>query len=384
MATRDAIHEELARLRKAVQRDELNFVEHVLGIAGERVPKIKETGQEITSIRVERSIQDMNGLTVDGFWEVTGDSNHGGLPRGYDLDLFTAIMAVWSRGDARQRLISVGSLYKLLQLTGRDAQTRSYRRLRAGLDRLYGVSINSYATIYDPTAKAYKTRSKFRLFSSMVLDETPEGELRRGMIRLSEEFFALLQLRYWKLTDAERYWRLPTTYTRQLFQYLDKHRYRGRELSFGLYHLAKRVGTADETLRLYKPAKLRDIMAPHFDTLVADGYLSGFRFGSSGRSEGRVGAAVKVSFANWHPIAAPNPRLTLYEMATINTLVAELQDEANRGFYEQRALELGAETLLELHEESTAYCTAHPGTNPTKHFNYMIEHRRSGARSFGR
>ena len=153
MATRDAINEEVERLRKVVQRDELNFVEHVIGIAGERVPKNKATGQEITSIRVERSIQDMNGLTVDGFWEVTGDPNHGGLPRGYDLDLFTADHGGVEQGRRRQRLISVGSLYKLLQLTGRDAQTRSYRRLRAGLDRLYGVSINAYATIYDPGAK---------------------------------------------------------------------------------------------------------------------------------------------------------------------------------------------------------------------------------------
>jgi hypothetical protein len=64
--------------------------------------------------------------------------------------------------------------------------------------------------------------------------------------------------------------------------------------------------------------------------------------------------------------------------ATINTLVAELGDGGNRAFYEQRALELGAETLPELHQESITYCTAHPGTNATKHFAYMIEHRRSG------
>src|SRR5690349_18758741 len=102
MPIRDAIDKEVIRLRGAIQRDELNFVEHVLGIAGERVPKSRETGQEISSIRVERTIRDMNGLTVEGFWEVTGDPTHGGLPRGYDLDLFTAIMAVWSRGDARQ------------------------------------------------------------------------------------------------------------------------------------------------------------------------------------------------------------------------------------------------------------------------------------------
>jgi hypothetical protein len=78
------------------------------------------------------------------------------------------------------------------------------------------------------------------------------------------------------------------------------------------------TGSSPTPLRLYKPAKLRDIMAPHFEALVDDGYLSGFRFGAMGRKEGRGGAAVKVAFANWHPVAAPNPRLTLYEMATIN------------------------------------------------------------------
>ena len=108
------------------------------------------------------------------------------------------------------------------------------------------------------------------------------------MIRLSEEFFCLsCSCGTGSLLTLSATWRLQTTYTRQLFQYLDKHRYRDRELSFGLYHLAKRIGTADETLRLYRPAKLRDIMAPHFEALVADGYLSGFRFGAMGRKEGR-------------------------------------------------------------------------------------------------
>ena len=31
-------------------------------------------------------------------------------------------------------------------------------------------------------------------------------------------------------------------------------------------------------------------------------------------------------------------------------------------------------------KESTAYCTAHPDTDVTKHFAYMIEHHRSSAR----
>jgi plasmid replication initiation protein len=380
MATKQEIKQELARLTKLIQRDELNIVEHVIGIAAERVPIDPATKREITSIRVERTIHEANGITADGFWEATGDPNHGGLPRGYDLDLFNAIMAVWGRGDPRQRLISDHSLYQLLQLTGRDAQTRSYRRLRAGLDRLYGLSINTYATIYDPAAQKHRTTHKFRLFSGMVLEETDEGELRRGMIRLSEEFFTLLQLRYWKITDAERYWRLPTTYTRQLFQYLDKHRYRAREQTFGLYHLAKRVGTADETLRRYRPAKLRDIMGPHFEELVKDGYLAEFRFAIQGRKESRGQAVVKVAFADWHPEAALNPQLSLHEMAAINTIMAELKDERSRSFYEQRALELGADALLELYDQSIAYCGEHADTDRAKHFVFMVERHRGAAR----
>src|SRR4051794_6322463 len=116
MTTRDKIKQEVARLHKAIQRDEMNIVEHVIGIAAERVPIDPATGREVTSIKVERTVRETGGRRMDGFWEATGVPNHGGLPRGYDLDLFNAVMAVWSRGDPRQRLISVRSLYQLLQL----------------------------------------------------------------------------------------------------------------------------------------------------------------------------------------------------------------------------------------------------------------------------
>src|SRR5918995_4430843 len=118
MATKQEIKQELARLTKLIQRDELNIVEHVIGIAAERVPIDPATKREITSIRVERTIHEANGIKADGFWEATGDPNHGGLPRGYDLDLFNAIMAVWGGGDPPQGPLSVPPLYPPPPLTG--------------------------------------------------------------------------------------------------------------------------------------------------------------------------------------------------------------------------------------------------------------------------
>jgi hypothetical protein len=51
---------------------------------------------------------------------------------------------------------------------------------------------------------------------------------------------------------------------------------------------------------------------------------------------------------------------------------------ASANSHQPRDTTIGAETLLKLLEESTSYCMAHPGTNATKHFAYMIDHRRSG------
>jgi hypothetical protein len=80
-------------------------------------------------------------------------------------------------------------------------------------------------------------------------DETP-----RGFVRVTEEFYALIQKGFLKFTNIERYWRLPDTYARRLFQYLDKHRRRafregkGRHEING-YLLLKKLGTLDQTLQ---------------------------------------------------------------------------------------------------------------------------------------
>ena len=377
MTTRYAINEELARLRKAIQRDELNFVEHVLGIAGERVPK--NEGNRAGNHFDPRRTVDPGHERTNGRRLLGGDRrpNHGGLPRGYDLDLFTAIMAVWSRGDAattahfRRLAIQAPAAHRpgcadpLVPAASGRARPPLW-----GVDQFLRHDLR-------PGREGVPNQEQVPALQQHGSRRDPEGEFRRGMIRLSEEFFALLQLRYWKLTDAERYWRLPTTYTRQLFQYLDKHRYRGRELSFGLYHLAKRSAPPTRPCGCTSPrssgTSWRRTSRLWSPTATSRGSVSAEW---AGRRAGEGPRSRSIS-----PTGARSPRPTRGSPSTRwrrSTRSSPSFRTGNRGFYEQRALELGAETLLELHEESTAYCTAHPGTNPTKHFAYMIEHRRSG------
>ena len=101
----------------------------------------------------------------------------------------------------------------------------------------------------------------------------------------------LVQQGYLKVTDMERYWRLPSTYARRLFQYLDKHRahaLRDEKGAFEIngYLLAKKLGTLDQTLKECRPARLRDHMAPALDALIADGYLLEYRWHKQGRGQG--------------------------------------------------------------------------------------------------
>ncbi len=157
---------------------------------------------------------------------VTGDPNYGGLPRGYDLDVLTALLTLWSRGNFQSQLLSVGSAYHLLQLTGRDITTRNYRRFNQALDRLYGVGIQTQYAIYDPSERRRWASFKFRVLTSVRLRHNDPESMPRGYVRLDTDLQILLQRGYLKLTDMERYWRLPTPHSRRMFQYLDKHRAR--------------------------------------------------------------------------------------------------------------------------------------------------------------
>jgi hypothetical protein len=87
------MNEQLVRKEGGLHHDEMNLVEFPIGIIADRVPIDPATGAEHLEIRLERTITD-DGQAKPQRWIVHGEPTHGGLPRGYDLDVFTAIMTV--------------------------------------------------------------------------------------------------------------------------------------------------------------------------------------------------------------------------------------------------------------------------------------------------
>ena len=103
---------------------EMNLIEFPIGIVSERVPLDPSTGQEAMELLMQRTITD-GGVAREQKWVVVGHPKYGGLPRGFDLDVYNAIMTLWSRSDFKHRIVSLGSAYQLLQMAGSGYPLRS-------------------------------------------------------------------------------------------------------------------------------------------------------------------------------------------------------------------------------------------------------------------
>jgi hypothetical protein len=109
------------RVRKEdwLHREEMNLLEFPIGLLADRVPLNPKTGLEHNTISFERTIYE-DGATRQQRWVVIGQHEYGGLPRGFDLDVFAALMTRWSKANFEGRLISLSSAYRvLLETLGR-------------------------------------------------------------------------------------------------------------------------------------------------------------------------------------------------------------------------------------------------------------------------
>src|SRR5690349_2941716 len=359
-------------------RDEMNLIEFPIGLLADRVPIDPQTGQEIDKLILERTIFD-DGQPREQKWIVVGHPNYGGLPRGYDLDVFNAIMTLWSRNDFQLRIISLGSIYSALKLAGKSDQGHNYQRFYRALDRLYGVMFEAYYAIYNPGTQKRIPRLRFKLLSSDTAKALDEEQPPRGLVRISEEFYMLVKQGYVKVTDMERYWRLPTLYSRRMFQYLDKHRVhalREQKGKFTIngYLLAKKLGTLDHTLKQYNPNKVRSIVEAALDPMISDGYLLQYCW----RKEGKSRAPIQL-YVTYAPNETQAERVPLSEREAfaVDEIGRLLDEPTNRSYHAFIVRELGPDRARHLAGEVMAQAERQPRrTHKGKLFSYLARKER--------
>ena len=372
------MNNERVRKKERPHRDEMNLIEFPIGIVSERVPLDPSTGKEAMELLMQRTITD-GGVAREQKWVVVGHPKYGGLPRGFDLDVYNAIMTLWSRSDFKHRIVSLGSAYQLLQMAGKSDAGLNYRRFHRAIDRLYGVMYEAYYAIYHPVTKERIPRFRFKFIADDTLKDLDEAERPRGLLHISDAFYTLVQQGYLKVTDMERYWRLPNTHARRLFQYLDKHRARAlRDEKGGFeingYLLAKKLGTLDQTLQECRPARLRDNMTPALDALIADGYLLEYRWRKERRGQGGRQYPVRLSvvYAPDEPHAQVST-LTESEIAAVAEIGRLLEEPANSAYHAYAVRTLGAKVACQIARQvafqaEDGAATTHRG----KLFSYLV------------
>ena len=200
-----------------LQFEELNLVEIPIGVLADRVPNGKKTLELADSIHDKAS-----GRRVHRQWIITG-ADKWGLPHGNDTDVFLALGRMCVRQGAHWRDGVVKfSLYELLQELNWPHDGRYNKRLKAALDRLFGVSIeciNSWRK-----SGEWRSIDSFHLLDNVRLTNTvarfdPEEEQR---IKLNEVVVESMQAGHVKGLDWELYLQLESSVTKRLYRFLDK------------------------------------------------------------------------------------------------------------------------------------------------------------------
>jgi len=271
-------------LNGQISKDEMNLAEYPITLLSRRAPKGIKT------------IQYIDWVTIDGQkkplkWIVTG-SDKFGLPVGGDQDIYVGIMEVWREYGFKDRVIPIGSIYKMLKRMGLPDDKRNYDRFRSAIDRLTTTSIISENAFWDKEGQCYISRRGFHIFDEYQFIEKYKKNERTipipfGYIRASEFFYQSVKNGYLKDIDLKFYLSLPTPLTKRLYRYLDKKRYHREAFTMELFKFAKKIGLMAGSLEKYYPSQLKQVLNPAFDELKQKGFLQNYSYSktSDGRKE---------------------------------------------------------------------------------------------------
>jgi plasmid replication initiation protein len=347
--------------KELLNHEEMNLVEYPIGLISDRPPIDRQTKIEVKTFSWERWISLPDGTRVLQQWKVTGSDEYG-LPRGFDFCVLFLLIQLWSEQGFVGKRVEAGSIYRLLTRLGLPDEGHSYKRVRDALDRLLGASYYTRYAIWDYKKKTYLPRLNFNLLSHISYDTEEILEdlgvcVPAGTVHFSDALVFLVRRGYFKPTDVERYWRLKTPYARRLFQFLDKRRINGKVQRFDIYHLAKKLGTPDETLRRYKPSDIRRNFEPHLAVLSeVERYLEKYGWVRAGKR-----TYLEVCYAG---VATKRPTLSEREQSLLDEIVDTFDEEGSRRYYERAIAEAGREKVRQTFEEVRAAWDAQRVKNP--------------------
>ena len=266
-----------------IGRDEMNLAEFPFALLADRAP------QGLNTVSFEDQVPGKDGVLVNRVWTVTGGESFG-LPLASDEQVYVVLMEVSKEQGFDQRSVFV-TRYDLIKRLGWPDKGDSYRRLRAALDRLLGVTIKAEKAFWDKAKQRYVDVGFHIIDDYALYDETPGRKSSGGQevlplsfITWNQVIFRSIQAGNIKQLDAAYFFALRHNVSRRLYRYLDKKRYDGKPtFRIRLKKLAfEKLGMS----RSYYPSQIKRELARAHEDLARTGFLSNVRYEKSpGNSE---------------------------------------------------------------------------------------------------
>ncbi len=290
--------------------DEMNLAEFPFTLLADRQP------DGVESIQFSDTIRGKGGEAVERTWIVTGGEEFG-LPVASDEQVYVALMEVTREQNYANRVIHL-TRYDLIHRLGWPDKGGSYRRLKAALDRLLGVTITAKQAFWDKSRQSYvdvgfHIIDDYALYSELRGRKAsgPDRPLPRSYIAWNEVIFASFRAGNIKQLDTGFYFGLRSAVSRRLFRYLDKKRLDGkpafridlRKLGF------EKLGMS----RNYYPSHIKQELDRAHRELIAHGFLAGFEYYRPGRD---VGERVKYWFPTTSRTVPTGPQADLLDQLT--------------------------------------------------------------------
>jgi len=337
-------------IEELTTKDEMNLVEYPLTLLSRRVPKGVKTIELTDWVTIQGEKKQLK-------WVLTGSDAYG-LPVGGDQDIYMVIMQTWKEQGFKDKIIAIGSIYRMLKKMGLTTNIRSYKRFKQALDRLTGLYITAENAFWDKKGRCYLSKRGFRIFEEYQLLEKYSKtddtlSLPFGYIRASEFFYQSIKGGYLKDLDFRFYLSLPTPLSKKLYRYLDKKRYLGDTFIMELYKFAKKMGLLIGGSDKYYPSKVKQVLNPALIELKNKGFLKSYAYqpASDGKNTNLV-----FSF-NQLPAKKHSERLT--DDPQIEYLTEQIlevcQDRHSLPFYQKIAQLLPESTIHRALSETKMY-----------------------------
>ena len=195
--------------------DEMNLAEFPFTLLADRQP------DGVESIQFSDTIRGKDGQPVERTWIVTGGEEFG-LPVASDEQVYVALMEVTREQNYTNRVIHL-TRYELIHRLGWPDKGGSYRRLKAALDRLLGVTITAQQAFWDKSRQSYVDVG-FHIIDDYALYNEPRGRkpsgagrpLPRSYVAWNEVIFTSFQAGNIKQLDTGFYFGLRSAVSRRL------------------------------------------------------------------------------------------------------------------------------------------------------------------------